>query len=669
MAYQQFRRFSLDPKNEREVLDLAINRAYQASGGTLNAFNAGSPLVTVLESLTSVHMEFLFWLNSLPEAMILTYMAEVLNSNRNLGSKCQATIQITLTKPLGSSFLLKAGTKVFSSSDSDIAYLFDNDLVIPAGSVTGFVLASSESLGPSSAVGPNELTELLENFSYVQSVTNLASSTIGSNPETLEEVRDRVQTLMSQQTPVSIQDWLNVCELYFPGKASNAKIEDGILYLYVQDYVVNTTFETYVNQKITALQKAIIAPFERADLQITITSTLDFDNQQCIEIAQEISRDLLNYTNRQLQPIDIYNNIANEFLDYDRDLDKFEVLYYYKGLAPNSLQTIELQPYDFVGGQVLKDFSNQYFVVNNDFNVVSNAFDDAGLGYLEYHPVYLTLGPGDYSTGDVVLVLGQYYLVTSSGAFNPTNTTNWVLLPAPQTWTNNLSLTTADFLLEPSANPGLGHGFIPVISYTTAQVMSTNWASISPSVVSSGASVAPNQYWSLLGFEEVIYLNNTTSNYVVNPATAPIDQLVVEVYRLPSPLYSTLTRKSKYQIGQIVDNNNKIVTNSLGNTTNIPTGLVITGSSPSPQYGTFIKDFNNVYEVIESFIPSPSDTINTLLAGGFIKKAYEVYGDFDYLVPASRVVPYYFDIELVYFQQQNSKVVKKTGSTYTVVDL
>lgn len=669
MTYKQFKRFSLDQKNEREVLDLAITRAYQASGGELNAFNAGSPLVTLLESLTSAHLEFLFWLNSLPEAMVLTFLAEALNANRSTGSKSQTTIQITLTKVLSNTFIIKEGTKVFSSLDNEIVYLLDDDLVIPAGGTIGFGLASAEILGPSTAVQANELTFLAENFAYVESVTNPAASTIGASTETLEQVRDRVQTLMSQVTPVSIQDWLNVMALYFPNKASNAKVEEGVLYLFIEDYSVNSTFETYVNTKITALQKALIAPFEKALLQITIGSKLEFNDEQCLQITRLISENLKTFANRLIQPADIYNNFANNFLGPNEDVDQFDVLYYYPELNPFTTQSIELAPYDFIGGQVLRDFSNNYFVVNTSFNIVASALDEAALNYLEYHPVYTSLGPGNYSAGDIVLVSGTYYLITQSGAFNPFSTSNWTVLPTPLTWANDLALSPSDFLIESSPVPGISHGFIPAITYTAASPLSDNWAPISPVQVLEGASISPGQYWALVGLEEVIYLNNTLVNYTVNSATAAIDQAIVNVVAKPE-LYSSLTRKSKYQIGQVTPDNNQIIVTSTGATANIPTGLGLPlNNSAIPKYGTLLKSGGQIFEVIESFVPTTLDTVDTLLTAGFIKKAYQIYDDFDYL-RANTNIPYYFDVEFIYFNNtQNSKIVKKDGANYVITSL
>jgi hypothetical protein len=668
MSYKQFKRFSLDPRNEREVLDLAITKAYQSSGGELNAFNAGSPLVTVLESLTSAHMEFLFWLNSLPEAMTLTFLAEALNANRNYGTKCQVNIQITLTQALSNNFILKQGTKIYSENNNNVFYNTESDLIITPGSTVGFVLASANEIGTDFIVQANELTVLGENFSYVLSVTNLASSTIGLNAETLEQVRDRVQTLMSQLTPVSKQDWLNVINLYFPNKAAECLIKDGILYLYIQDYSLNNTFETFVNKNITALQKSIIAPFKKATLQITIESSLNFDNNACIEITQDISRNLITFINKPLQPIDIYNNFANNFLT-DKDVTNFDVLYYYEGLDPLLAQSIELQPFDFVGGQVIKDFNNNYYIINNSFNIVASPFDEAALGYLEYHPIYTTLGPGNYSSGDIVLVSNSYYLITSSGAFNPLNTSNWQLLPNPILWTNNLNLTSTDFIKKSGLIPGIDHGFIPLISYTTADDMPNNWASIFPTVVTEGASIAPGGYWSLLGLESVLYQNNTASNYVVEYSTAFLNQALVNILQKPDSNYSSLSRKSRFKIGQITEDNNKIIVDSKGATANIPTGLSLPINNTSiERFGTLIKNNDSIYEVIESFIPTLTDTINTLLASGFIKKAYKIYDDFEYLI-SSFSEPYYFDIELIYFKQQESKIVKKDGNNYIVVDL
>jgi len=655
-SYNSFQRFSLDPKNEGEVLEKAIQRAYSSSGGALNAFNAGSPLSVMLESLVFTHMEFLFWLNEMPSAMVLTYIADILGAGRNYGSKATANLQVTLTKPLTSDFILSAGTRVYSKNNNNISYRLENNFIIPPGLTTGFVVAQAEMVGSDYQVAANELTVLAENFAYLLSITNPAPSTPGSDFETLDIVAERVQALMSQTTPVSPLDWLNVIEQYYPGKLAEVKNADGILYLYIEDYIVDPVFEQYCQSVKGLLQTIEFRPYAKALLQLRVAPAQPLSEDLCLEVTKSLSNFLKN--SKPLQPIDLYDQLLNVV---KTDLTAFDVLYYYSGLERGTTQSIPFNAFDFVGGQLVKElFTNDYYLVNSSFNVVVSAFDEAELGYLSYHPVYTALGPGSYSSGDIVFVSGTYYLISTSGNFNPGITTNYTVLTAPQTWDFDLIVTPADWFMQSSQVPGLSHGFIPAFSYTTASAIGSNLTAITPTAKLPGQSVLPGEYFYATGLDQVIYYNDTAVTYIVDPLN-PATQ--AEVLRAPNPLYSKLSRRSKYTVGHITQDNNFIYVSTEGAKTPIATGLVIppTVSHPAPQFGTLIADEDIIYEVVQAFIPLLGDTIQSLLTAGFIKKAYRRYSEFEFINPGF-ITPYYFDLEFILFDQNDGLVVSKSSA-------
>lgn len=665
MEYGTFKRFSLDPQNEQEVLEQAITRAYQSSGGELNAFNAGSPLVVLLESIVYSQMEWLFWLNSMPEAMTLTYIAEVLGAGRSYGTKARATVEVTLTKSLTTPFILNAGTVVYSKNNNQIAFELVNTLVIQPGQVVGYILTEATEIGAQYQVEANELTVLSENFAYVAGVTNPSASTQGSDFESLTEVANRVQTLMSQTTPVSALDWLNVIELTYPGKLAEVQNYDGVLYIYIQDYTFDPVFEAYCQSVKGLLQAIEFKPYKKALLQMRVEPAKELSSETCLGIAKDLSQYLIRPSSKPLQPIDLYKVVSNAISD--ADLRAFDVLYYYQGIEPGSTLGVPLQPFDFVGGQLLKEqFTNDYYLVNSLFNTVMSAFDEAELGYLSYHPVYTSLGPGMYSGGDVVKIGPAYYLITTAGSFDPLTTTNWVLLSNPITWVNNLSLTPLDFLIQTSQILGLSHGFIPAFSYTTAPDVNSYLTQIIPLAKTLGQTIAPGEYFYRVGFDQVVYYNNLATNYVLGLEPGLVVNQV-EVLQKPNSLYSKLSRRSRYTVGNLTPDNNYIYNSALGNKVAIPTGLAVNANYPEPQYGTFISDNGEIYEVLEPFIPLASDTIQSLLTAGVIKKAYKKYEDFE-IISTKFYEPFYFDIDFVLFDQGPDIVISKEPSsgTYTI---
>lgn len=664
MDYNKYERFSLDPQNEREVMEKAITRAYQASAGKINAFNAGSPLVVLLEALVFTQMEFLFWLNEMPEAMVLAYVGEILGAGRDYGSKAETTILLTLSQPLTSKFILNAGTTIYSKSNNEISYALESTLTIPAGQTTGFGIARAKSVGKEFQVAANELQVLAENYAYVLSITNPSASTTGSDFETLENMAIRVQALMSQTTPVSQLDWLNTIELYFPGKQAEVQNYDGILYLYIQDYIEDLPFQAYCQAVKGLLQTIEFRAYEKALLQIRIEPAVPFSQEVALAVSTTLSNYLLR--SKPLQAIDLYEVAINSV--NKTDFNAFDVLYYYSGLDPKKVKSILLQPFDLVGGQLVKDeITSYYSLVNTSFNIVASAFDEAELGYLTYHPVYTALGPGVYASGDIVKIGALYYLITSSGNFNPANTLNWTILSSPQTWDNGLTLTSVDWLIESASVPGLSHGFIPAFNYTTVDSIEANLTPLTPVAKIAGQSVAPGEYFYLIGLDEVVYYNNSFTNYTVNLGTlSTIAQ--PEIFAKPNKFYSSLTRRSKYSIGQISEDKNYIYITSSGLQSPIATGLSIPDYAQStiPLYGTLIVEDDVIYEVLSSFIPLVSDTIQSLLTAGLIKKAYRKYSDFE-VIGTEFSTPYYFDIEFVLFDQEQDIIVSKNSSgNYTV---
>jgi hypothetical protein len=84
------------------------------------------------------------------------------------------------------------------------------------------------------------------------------------------------------------------------------------------------------------------------------------------------------------------------------------------------------------------------------------------------------------------------------------------------------------------------------------------------------------------------------------------------------------------------------------------------------QFGTLIAENDAIYEVIESFIPSSTDTISSLLTAGFIRRAYRRYSDFETL-DYTGFEPSYFAVDEIKFVQPNPKTVQCVGGSCAVL--
>jgi hypothetical protein len=151
-------------------------------------------------------------------------------------------------------------------------------------------------------------------------------------------------------------------------------------------------------------------------------------------------------------------------------------------------------------------------------------------------------------------------------------------------------------------------------------------------------------------------------------SAANFAQYQATVSEHPDQSFSHLTRYSRYRVGQITEDQNYIIIDSLGNRQPIPTGVALPGTIEYQlDFGALIEDAGVVYEVVEAFIPLSTDTIATLLQNGYIRRAYRRYDDFEVL-NYTAYKPSYFDINTVKFIQPNPlTVTKAVGGAYSVI--
>jgi hypothetical protein len=291
--------------------------------------------------------------------------------------------------------------------------------------------------------------------------------------------------------------------------------------------------------------------------------------------------------------------------------------------------------------------------------VVNGPNDEAAIGLLTFHPVYN--GPGEYTVDDIVLFGTDYYLVNSTGAVLNTSAPNILFLGSPDPWSPGRNNVVGDFFIVATNYPGLSFGYTVDFNYTSESSIASNFVQVVPVSRAIGQSVNANEYFYIQTIPQIIYKNGASSLTL-----APGNYDTLQVQPVLYPVLQHLTRTSRYRIGQLTEDQNYIYINSSGDTTPIPSGLLITEPvEAQPDYGYIFEDNGTVYEVKESFIPTSTDTIASLLSGGFISRAYRLYGDFEVLTYTG-FRPNYFDISSVKFIQPNPLTVKKISGTYTI---
>lgn len=179
----------LDPRNEKELVELALDRLYVASGATINDFSAHSPARALIEGQCFAIAELLYYANQLPEAMAINFL-QIVGVQRRLGTAAQAILTFELIEPLDNAFVVPAGYVVLTSSGK-LMFTIDKQLILNPGSTSGTVTATCTEIGTKGNVAAKVINRTPQKLAYLKSVYNLEAASGGTEAETLEEVKTR----------------------------------------------------------------------------------------------------------------------------------------------------------------------------------------------------------------------------------------------------------------------------------------------------------------------------------------------------------------------------------------------------------------------------------------------------------------------------------------------
>jgi hypothetical protein len=179
----------LDPRNERDIAELAIQRTYNLSGKTLNDFSPSSPTRVLIEALAFCHAELLYYVNKLPLAVAIQFL-QIAGVQRRIGAKAVVTLKFTLETTLSEPYIIPKGFTV-STQNRKHRYRTEDSLVIPAGDLTRYVVARSTKNGEGANVRADTITKIPQSLPFLAGVTNPDRATGGLGAETLEQVKAR----------------------------------------------------------------------------------------------------------------------------------------------------------------------------------------------------------------------------------------------------------------------------------------------------------------------------------------------------------------------------------------------------------------------------------------------------------------------------------------------
>lgn len=292
----------LDPRTESELVSASARRVYEASGGTINDFASGSPVVALLEGQAFAQSEFLYFANQFPEAVLVEWIGPFLGAQRRTGAGASAEITLTID-PRDQEFVVFPGFEVATDPNEtngvSITFVTVEKLEIPAGETEGTTKVVATFRGENTNVAAGSINKTITSLSGIAAVTNVERSSGGQDPELLSEVKERFYSLIRRRNPVSADDWQDFfSDALGPGTSTTVlprrSERDSYNYgdNYVQSnpavsfFVLNPDGSPITNTQQAALQNLVkwslpteflgfVYPMEVDDIDITVSLNYD----------------------------------------------------------------------------------------------------------------------------------------------------------------------------------------------------------------------------------------------------------------------------------------------------------------------------------------------------------------------------------------------------------
>ncbi len=219
---------ALDPRNERQLTELAIDRIYTKSNYQINDFSPGNPTRALIEGQAFAGAELLFYANKLPEAFLIKFL-QLAGIQRRLGAASQAIIQFQLQQALPNAFIVPANFPVYGRfATSQVQFRTNEMLVIPTGQTVGEVAATCTTLGSIGNVEAGALTRVGQPLAFLKSATNPDPASGGIDAETLNQVKLRgFQAIRRRSALVSATDYADLARTYL-GPSAPVRVVPGV---------------------------------------------------------------------------------------------------------------------------------------------------------------------------------------------------------------------------------------------------------------------------------------------------------------------------------------------------------------------------------------------------------------------------------------------------------
>jgi hypothetical protein len=272
---------------EQLIIDALIHSNVVSDGEITDIDPAGfmRPFVGTLAFAGS---ELLFTANQSAIAAAKSFLANVVGTPENVGTKARTTLQFGLSTTLATDFIVPAN---FQVSDFSGVYRFytDGNLVIPAGTTTGQITATAEEVGNRFNLTLGVISNVSVPLTYLDYVTNITPSTGGSEAEIIDDLIERASQIIRIRNPVSAIDFEQLA-VAIMGTGSRCKavgllginkvLEDpqpGVVHLFLLDSGGNPATPVFISNigntlspRIMLGTRLLISPMETFDVHIEL---------------------------------------------------------------------------------------------------------------------------------------------------------------------------------------------------------------------------------------------------------------------------------------------------------------------------------------------------------------------------------------------------------------
>lgn len=422
----------LDPRNQGQIVEEAIDQVFIASGGLINNFSAGSPALCLIEGQAFTNAEFLFWLNKLPNAFLATWLQHYCGIQRKTESSARVDLTFTLSQPLIRPFIVLKNYRARVPSiinNETVSFVTESELVIPAGSSSGVVSAKCEVSGVIGNVSAGSITQPESNLAFLASITNFNAASGGTDAEEESDTISRAffHTL-SYRHPVTSDDWTNIIKVrtgldtqvyYYVDRSSLIHY----FYLLKENDLSQTqlsSLQTFLQTKAPVNFEVVVANFltQYVDVYLEVsdpntltsaTTILNFLKQDVFLINSRFNFD------NNIQGLDIASIFANQFSYIDPNLDKIEVY----STNPDSSANLAIQrTTKYQAGDLLYVAPFLYPVLI-DFDPIGSSFTDYISNSNAVFRVALTsFVSGNLLAGTIYYIGNTYYQVPTNGYYS-----------------------------------------------------------------------------------------------------------------------------------------------------------------------------------------------------------------------------------------------------------